>query len=236
MSEENEEEKFTIDGISEDDMSLSDRIEHVFKTELFEEELGDFSSDIEQLKDRADSSQKRVEDIDDRVYKLESKHESDIEDIRQRVLQVARMINDSEDQQREETLNQLEDIESKLSEVQDDISENSETIDSLGCEVDSIKEKTKEFEKKLNKLAKCHLDLKQKVERRLYTMSDSEERMRRLRDMAQRKEIIRARCEDCKGTVLIPYLNECECSNCGSNISEIRNRFFRSPLILTEDE
>lgn len=236
MSRENEEEKFTIDGVGEDDMDLSDKIEHVFKTELFEEELGNFSSEIKNLEDKVDNRGRRVEDIADRLTELESEHESDIEDIRQRVVQIARMVNDSGKQQQEEILDELDDIESDLSDVQNSVSQNDDMIDDLGYKLDRMRKKNEELERKLDRLAESHLELKDDVEKKLSDISDTERRMERLRETAQRKKIMRARCENCSGTVLIPYLNECKCSNCGKDISEIQNRFLRPPLILTENE
>lgn len=236
MSEENEKEKFTIDGVGEDDMDLSDKIEHVFKTELFEEDLGDFSSEIKNLEDRVNNRERKVENIGDRLEELESRHESDIEDIRERVVQIARMVNNSGKQQQEEILDQLDDVESELSDVQDSISQNDDMIDDLGYRLDRMRNKNEEFERKLDRLAESHLELKDEVEEKLSDISKTERRMERLTKMAQRKKIMKARCESCSGTVLIPYLNECKCSNCGRDISEIRNRFLRPPLILTEDK
>lgn len=236
MSEENEDEKFTIDGVGHEDMDLSDKIEHVFKTEVFQEEISKISSEIESLEEYVKSRNERVNEISGKLDELDDKHNSDIEEIQERVVQVARMANDNPKGEDYEYLKkELDDVSLEIDEIQSDIHTKENEIDRIASELEKIKDEHKEFNHKLDGLMRSHVELKKEIEEKFSDISTSEDKLEELREMAQDEKITKARCNECKGTIIIPYLDECKCSNCGSEIVEIRNRLFRPPLILTEN-
>lgn len=238
MSDKTEDEdEITIDNTDSNE-DLEEIMDRISETELFQEDFKKIDSDIEELTDRSKQNTEKINELKRNVKDLEEQHNEHIEDIRGRVVQVAKMIQErsKEDHSHPEIESQVEKIISHMEELESKSKELESTVDTLSRNVEDFREDHNDLYDKATRLASAHLTLRDEFDSDLNNRNEFSEELFNLREIAQDKKITEAKCEDCSELIMIPYLNENECPECNSKFISIEGRFLRSDILVTENE
>lgn len=173
------------------------------------------------ISDRVDEA---VEGLDERVDGLEAEYKENLEDVRNRVIQVKRETDTKapRDHSHEE-LERAEGLADRLADIEETLEETD-----LADNRDEIDERIEEIEDRLQTVAWAVSDLK---DAQRTTGRDAVEHIKR---SAARAGIDSARCENCAKGVDISLLTEPQCPHCQATLTEVTpsEGLFTKPQLL----
>jgi hypothetical protein len=189
----------------------------------------------DRLSDAADAVQQRV---GERVDAVETKHEEDIEDVRNRVVQLKRELDGKAAADHDhDGLDRVDDIEAELSDLQSTVEDIETEIDSTVAEhdvrIDDIDERLDSVQERLKTVAWVVSDLRDAFE-----SQGGIEAVDRIKRAAAKADIDRAKCENCSQGVEIALLTDPECPHCQATVTNVEaaDSWFGSPRLLTASQ
>ncbi|WP_336135925.1 hypothetical protein [Natronomonas amylolytica] len=184
-----------------DEAELDERISAVVESRLQASETGE-NEDIGELSSRIDS--------------LETEMGADIEDVRDRVLQVRDAVKERapKDHSHAETRELAERVDGLGSDLEDVGSEVSTTVE----QVDEIEARLSDVESKLDRLARVVVALRKQDGT---AATEREERLDHIRRQANRHDVVEARCAACGESVRLSLLTEPACPHCGTEVRDV---------------
>lgn len=177
-----------------------------------------------------------VEDeLDGRLSSLEERFETDIQDVRQRVLQLRDAVEERAPADHEHAaFDRIDELADRTDRIAADVERLDADADEATDGIESIEERLDEAASKIDRLARVLLAVRRAVD------EDGAERRRileRLKRTAATEDIGRANCNGCGGSVRIALLVEPACPHCGMDLSDVvpARSFFRKPKLLGVD-
>lgn len=201
------------------------------------------SSDSE-LAERLDDLDTQVDMLGDRVDDLDADLETKIEDVRDRVIQVKREVDEkaATSHDHPDLEERVETLAAEVETLVDSLADVAETVDDRRAEGevdqdqvrDVVEDATGDLSRKLDVLASAVLDLRDR------TASLAERQSRRaavdaLRETANLHGVTTGACEACGETITIPLLSEPHCPHCEAGLRDLQPKrgFFGSNVLLT---
>lgn len=183
-----------------DEGELDDRISAAVESRIQTVETGD--EDVEELSTRVDA--------------LEAELETDIEDVRDRVLQVRDAVKERAPKghshaETRQLADRVDGLASDLEDVGSEVSTTTETVDQL-------EDRLSDVESKLDRLARVVVALRK---RDGTAATEREEQLDHLRRRANQHDIDEAQCAACEESVRISLLTEPACPHCGTEARDI---------------
>jgi len=201
------------------------------------------------LTDAADATdvpplEQQLAELADRVDDLETETDDQIEDVRDRVIQVARS--------RAESDHDHPDLEARIDEVErdegDEIATLRRVLASLERRVDggfdnyeavlsSLTDRADDTERKLDMLASAIVDLRKRVSE-LEAADARRDAVEELQADANRRNVGTADCEHCGKRVHVGLLSDPRCPHCGESFVDVEpgSRFLGSATLVTGDQ
>lgn len=156
------------------------------------------------------------EPLEDRLDGLESELDENVEDLRNRIIQLRDEIKNRAS--KDHTHSEIETLEDRLDGLAESIDEvGSDTAD-VANHVEGIDERLSDVESKLNRLARVVVALRNQHEE---TASERNAALDHIRLRANRLDITKARCESCDEDVRISLLTEPACPHCGTELRDV---------------
>ena len=200
---------------------------------------------IETLEDRLEDVDARAERTDSRVDDVETKLATNVEDVRERVLQLRDAVEErapaehshGEFQSLADRIEKLSAaVEAVDSEVQA-LEGIEESVDRFGDDVESNAGRIDTVENKLDRIARAVVARN----RREAAEADSEERLKEIRRDANRAGSLEANCASCGEPIRIGLLSEAACPHCERGFAGLETpspvlRWFRQPTLTVEGE
>jgi chromosome segregation ATPase len=157
-----------------------------------------------------------IEELSSRIDSLETEIEADIEDVRDRVLQVRDAVKERapKDHTHAETRQLAERVDGlagNLEDVGTEVTATTETVEELEARLSDV-------ESKLDRLARVVVALRN---RDTAEATEREEQLDHIRRQANEQDVVKARCATCEGSVRISLLTEPACPHCGAEVRDI---------------
>lgn len=174
----------------------------------------------DQLSEATDAVQRQV---GERIDELEADYEENLDDVRERVVQVKRETDAKapRDHSHEE-LDRLEDMAERLADLEGSVTDLGSTV----AEHDAVVE---DVEDRLRTVAWVVADLRETVE-----STNGDETVEHIKRAAARADVDRARCENCDTGVDVALLTAPECPHCDATVTNVEpsDGFFGEPRLL----
>jgi DNA repair exonuclease SbcCD ATPase subunit len=221
--------------------NIEDRLEAL---EFRLDSLESLESRVEELEAQLDSIgdlESRIEATDGRVDTLEAKLENNVEDVRDRVLQLRDAVEERapSDHSHEEFRaidDRLDSVSETLETLEADTDDVGEEVSALAAEIDSTDDRIDTAEDRLDRLARIVVAQKRREEAEA---SDSA-RLDAIRRTANRNGTDEAVCGGCGESVQLGLLSEPVCPHCDSRFSDIEAsdsilQWFKKPHLTVEE-
>lgn len=206
--------------------------------------IDDLDERVTDIDDRTDDVDRRVgdvdgrvDDVDSRVDDVEAKLATNVEDIRQRVLQLRDAV--EEGAPADHSLEEISALSDRLDALSAETDERSQRTDELAedlrrlsAEMGSTDDRIETLESKIDRLARAVLE-----DRRRGTATAELDEIRRA---ANRTRTTEADCADCGTPVRIGLLSEAACPHCDRRLRGLETpesvfRWFKTPTLTVED-
>ncbi|MFB6133152.1 MAG: hypothetical protein ABEJ44_07100 [Halanaeroarchaeum sp.] len=183
--------------------------------------------------------------LEERVDGLDEEIETKVEDVRERVVQVKREVDekapadhDHDDLRKgvQSGIERFEEAESRIEALGDRLDEMASRLDRGFDNYEEILEylvnRTDDLSADANALLDAMSGLRRHV-RRLHARDQRERRTEELKDEANRKGVTEAKCESCANTVSVALLTEPSCPVCGTAVAGVtpKQGFFGSATL-----
>jgi chromosome segregation ATPase len=157
-----------------------------------------------------------IDELSNRIDSLETEIEADIEDVRNRVLQVRDAVREraTKDHTHAETRQLAERVDglaANLEDVGTEVTSAAETVEGLEARLSDV-------ESKLDRLARVVVALRN---RDTSEAAEREEQLDHIRRQANQQGVVEARCAACEESVRISLLTEPACPHCGTEARDI---------------
>lgn len=176
--------------------------------------------------------------VDERIDDVEADHQAKLEDVRDRVVQLKRELEetapaDHEHEQFERveaTANRLDELASTIDSLDGELSER---VEDNATAIEGLEERLETVEERLRTIAWIVRDLRDAEESR-----SGVEALDRIKQAAARADIERAKCEHCGKGVNIGLLTDPECPHCESTVTNVEpaDGFFGKPRLVTASQ
>jgi len=200
---------------------------------------------IETLEDRLEDVDAKAERTDSRIDDVEAKLANNVEDVRERVLQLRDAVEErapAEHSHREfqSLADRTEELSAAVEAVEvelESLGGLEESVERLGDDLESNTGRIDTVEDKLDRLARAVVARN----RRESTESDSEKRLGRIQRDANRNGALEANCASCGNLVRIGLLSEAACPHCEHELEGLETpssvlRWFRRPTLTVNGE
>jgi len=200
---------------------------------------------IETLEDRLDDVDARVERTDSRVDDVETKLATNVEDVRERVLQLRDAVEERAPAEHSHgefrsLADRIEELSTAVESVESEVQALEglgESVDRFGDDVESNAGRIDTVEDKLDRIARAVVARN----RREAAETDSEERLRGIRRDANRAGSLEANCASCGEPIRIGLLSEAACPHCDREFAGLETpssvlRWFRRPTLTVEGD
>lgn len=196
----------------------------------------------EVVDERVSESREDVRDhVDGRIDDVEADHRAKLEDVRNRVVQLKRELDEKapadhghEQFERIETMaNRLDEVAATVDSLDAELSELPERVDDHATAIERFDERLETAEERLRTVAWVVRDLRDAQEAR-----SGVEALDRIKRAAAKADVERAKCEHCGNGVSIGLLADPECPHCESTVTNVEpaNGFFGKPRLVTASQ
>lgn len=201
-------------------------------------------NDISNIQEDIDSMSSDIDSIRTDLTQLDGRYKSNIEDAREKIIQLKREIdNKPSEEDLEDILSETEENGKELSQIQERVTELENLLIELG---ETTETEYSDLDEKTLKLAKFSLDLQEDIDRLSNKLSTEIEQKKRLKELksstrelkreAHKKGIIDGACQNCSDTIELSLLDKPDCPHCDSTIEGFKSRYFRQNIILVETD
>lgn len=222
--------RMTADGETPADIAVveGDNID-----EVVQERLDDVFESVltERINEATNSVQRQ---LGDRMEALEADYRENLEDVRQRVIQVKKETDGKAPASHDHPeLAQVEDIEATLDGVRADVADLREEFDDAvpehATEIAALDDRLETIEGRLQTVAWVVSDLREAQE------SGGLGAVERLKRAAAKANVERANCENCGKSVAIALLTDPQCPHCSATVSDVEpsSGWFGNPKLET---
>lgn len=175
------------------------------------------------------------EDLTERIASLEVKLEEDVDDVRNRILQLRDAVRERAPEDHDhEAFADIEAIASHVESIEDDIERLDAALGGLDDRTTEVETTLEEATDKLDRLARVVVGIRRTVED---DTSELELALDRIKRTAAVEGIEVARCGNCEESVPISLLTEPVCPHCGFTLTDVEpgRSFFGKPTLLGTD-
>ncbi|CCQ37568.1 CopG domain protein [Natronomonas moolapensis 8.8.11] len=200
---------------------------------------------IETLEDRLEDVDARVERTDSRVDDVETKLATNVEDVRERVLQLRDAVEERAPAEHSHgefrsLADRIDELSTALEAVESEVQALEgleESVDRFGDAVESNADRIDTAESKLDRIARAVVARN----RREAAEADSEERLHGIRRDANRTGAFEANCASCGEPIRIGLLSEAACPHCERGFDGLETpssvlRWFKRPTLTVVDD
>lgn len=192
--------------------------------------------------DRPMMAEEELEDVQSKLDELESKIEADIEDVRERVIQVKRETDEKApaSHDHEALENALDELESELEATQETLDRTESRLEG-GFEnfeeiLEALLDRTTDLESDVNTIGRALESMRQTLD----TVAEREQQRARadhLKETAAVRGVRTAKCESCRSKVDVALLSEASCPTCGESFHTLDANpgFFGTSILETGD-
>lgn len=202
----------------------------------------DFVMMAEETLEELQTKLEAIEDLEAKIETLESDVEADIQDVRERVVQVKREADgkaptDHDHESLEATLADLEaDLESTQERLEQTDSRLEGGFENFEEILESLLDRTTSLETDVETLGRALKSMRQTLD----TVSEREQQRARadhLKDSAADSGVRTAKCESCRSTIDIALLSDATCPGCGEpfHTLDANPGFFGTSILETGD-
>jgi uncharacterized protein (DUF3084 family) len=182
----------------------------------------------------AESTDDLAAEFEERIEAVEETHAEQIDDVRDRVVQVKRETDQKAAAEHDhEEFDRIESIASRLDDIEQRVAAIDEQIDERDDDAEAIEERLDSVEERLKTVAWIVRDL-----RDAHETSGEVEAVERIKRAAAKADIERARCENCNEGVSLGLLTEPECPHCQATVTNVEpaEGFFSKPTLLVASQ
>lgn len=209
--------------------TLDDRVQSAVESEM---QAAVESVVTERLSEATEAVRQQV---GERVDAVEAQHESDIEDVRGRVVQLKRELDGKaaaghDHEELEALTEEVETLETTLSALEEQVESSVPEHEVL---IEDMDERLDKLQERMKTIAWVVSDLREAVE-----SGNGVEAVERIKRAAAKADIDRAKCENCGEGVNIALLTDPECPHCQATVTNVEgaDSFFSSPRLLTASQ
>ena len=202
--------------------------------------MGDGTS--EQPENPAEMADVDLEALRERIEALEAAFEDDIQDVRERVIQVKR-----ETDEKAPAEHDHDSLESAIADLESDIEAAQEAIDRTGSRLDggfenfeeileTLLDRTSDLERDVNTIGRALQSMRQTLDS-VAERDQQRARADHLKQTAAVRGVRTAKCEACNSKLDVALLSEARCPSCGENFHTLDANpgFFGTSILETGD-
>ncbi|MFB6307847.1 MAG: hypothetical protein ABEH35_00815 [Haloarculaceae archaeon] len=221
------------------DDQLEDRVQAALDDRLDDEVDRRIEEGLDSEIESAIENSGTVADLEEDLESLRADYEQNLQDVRERVIQVKKDADEKAPADRQRELEErVESLETELEEIGQRVSALSEEVESDGEEIETLEESLRSVESEFDSV-KDRLQRVAWVVNGLKDRSESRDEVHRLKARAAELDVSTAECERCGETVEIDLLTEPECPHCNTAVDTITDTsgllgLFDSPQLLTK--
>lgn len=156
-----------------------------------------------------------IDDIETRLETVDTALSDHVEDLRSRILQLRDAVEESAPEDHGHA--EIETLGDEVERLSNDIETVRADVDELSSAIESTEGDLRSVESKLDRLARVVLGLKRRADRE----TETEERLERLRRLANERGLTEADCGDCGERLRIGLLSEAACPACGHDFDGV---------------
>lgn len=179
--------------------------------------------------------------LENRIDALESDHAADIDDVRDRVIQVKKEVDaKTPTEEHEQTRQDVEDLRAELSALDDQLGSLSDALSALETETDDRIEANAEA---IEALEADVPKTRERIKTLAWNVNEIRDHVDRVTDLspilekAAQLDIDRAKCDQCGSGIEIGLLTEAACPHCSAGLTGLvdSRSFFGKPRLLVGD-
>lgn len=166
-------------------------------------------------RDTAGPDRDEVDALEERLEALETTHGDDLEDVRNRVLQLRDAVRGQAEESHDHA--EFDELAERLDALASDLEDAGTDVADLTDRVDRDDDRLADVESKLDRLARAVLAIRDDGD----GMGTSDEVLEHIRVTANRSGVQVADCVDCSRTVQIPLLTRAACPHCDTEFRDL---------------